>query len=65
MDGLPITPGQRKKLVAAGISPSRVSNWKMGVARPNKDVAPLVARILRMSVRKVMDIQSEPPGAAA
>ncbi|MBF8259449.1 MAG: hypothetical protein HW377_1823 [Actinobacteria bacterium] len=61
MEGLPITPGIRKKLIEAGIPGNRISNWKTGLARPNKHVAPTVARIMKMSVRKVMGIPSEEP----
>ena len=59
MEGLPITPGIRKKLMEAGIHGNRISNWKAGLARPNKHVAPTVARIMKMSVRRVMGIPRE------
>ena len=65
MEGLPITPGIRKKMMEAGIAGNRISNWKSGLARPNKHVAPTVARIMRMSVRRVMGIPSEEPQPGA
>jgi len=43
----------------AGIHGNRISNWKAGLARPNKHVAPTVARIMKMSVRRVMGIPRE------